>query len=447
MDETNNNESMVNNTPNEMMNRITPSPKILYETLPNWSISFTFLCFLLTLLGSLGIIFFAPTVKEFHYLKYKTLQNDLIIETPYINLLQQEITINLLFKENNFIDGLFKDNLEMNGITIYGKNNLDEDYKTINSNLTIINKILSCGKSSTNLDYYYININDKYNNYFCNPITIYRDRFILYNYLKIEINNLNLNEINSIIRNDVLFIRIETINKEYTIFESIIRLIYVFISLFIFIFYLFYLIKFKKLIKMENILILFYLIFLFLFNNPFYLFTFLEMNIFPFLNIFFNSLFISYFLFFILMMTDLSNFTKNKNTNILLNLFLSLIFYLFLTITLLHDRFETYTNIIKIKYNIVNLPIYGTIRLSILFIGIVICYIILYNIFKYFEMNKNYKFKMFYILTLLVIALLGTNFIIYLFFNYANNAITYLAIFPLFNFYGCLLTIYFIPVQ
>jgi hypothetical protein len=59
--------------------------------------------------------------------------------------------------------------------------------------------------------------------------------------------------------------------------------------------------------------------------------------------------------------------------------------------------------------------------------------------------TQGSRFKVFFVLTFLVVFTLAANYLTFILFDYANNAAQYLSLFPIVNYYAFLLAIYFLP--
>ncbi|EFC48451.1 predicted protein [Naegleria gruberi] len=468
-----------------MANEKAPPPNysVLIDTLPSWSIVLTFIFFFLSVFGSVGILFFAPTVKQ--HIEHKVIttaddyskilkgQDQFTIQTSRLVKSNQEVTISLLFRENeNFVSGLNKKDLKLNILSIEGSND-DTTFHPIVSEKFTIQRALQCGTSA---DY-----NGK--SYFCAPVIVYRERYISYPTYRIKVQIENL-DVSSLLRSDTLFYRLETIRSDFTTFESVMRYLYAAISIIIFIFYSFILLKYQtfRYAKTEQKWILFLLISLILFNNPLFIGEWLANDwILPFLNIIFQSTFISFFLLFLMVITASANThpkLRTVNFYIWKSIF-TLLFWCCLTVSLLFERYETFSDRLMYSY-LIDAPLFGIIRIGVIGLGGLMLLYIFYQIFKtlggndFIQLAENLnntqplnqelkdklamniisysntnqssvRFKYFFILTFLVLVVLGANMFSFLILNTSDNAVQYLGVFPLLNFYCIMLAIYFLP--
>ncbi|KAG2383599.1 hypothetical protein C9374_004270 [Naegleria lovaniensis] len=493
-----------------------PNYSVLIDTLPSWTIILTFIFFFLSVFGCVGVLFFAPNYKHFVTEKAQRVTNDLgqvlngekslIIPTPYLKKANQEITISLLFKENTeLVSGLTREGIGMTILSIQGSAD-----NTLFHNMTQhpypITRSLNCeGESNSQL--VPSSVLDTYSNYFCNPIVIYRDRYITYPFYRIELLLHHDNGLmQSLLRDDVLFYRIEYVNTDFTEFESTIRYLYSAISIIVFLFYGFILLKYQKYsyAKTEQKWILFLLLLLILFNNPLFIGDWMANDwLLPFLNVIFQATFIGFYLLFLMVITASANTHPKERTFYrfyLWKFILSLLFWSCLCMSMLYERFETFGD--RVVYDYISMSdhsIFGLFRVLVMFFGAIATLYIFYQIFKALggndfvqladKINKTYlrnssitaptasnatihdqqaieslkhkvamniisysnthqssvRFKYFFILTFLVLLLLCANLFSFLYLNNANSSAQYLGVFPLFNFYGIMLAIYFIP--
>lgn len=512
-----------------------PNYSVLIDTLPSWTILLTFIFFFLSVFGCVGVLFFAPNYKHFVTDKIQNVimngvnlrqvlngEKPFVIPTPQFKKANQEITISLLFKENTeLVSGLTRDGVGITILSIQGSSDNTVFHNMTNHSYKITRSLNCEGSSnignhntpetrSSSVLLSMTSVLDTYTNYFCTPMVIYRDRYITYPFYRIELQLQNDNGLaqQSLLRDDVLFYRIEYVNIEFTEFESTIRYLYCAISILVFLFYGFILLKYQKYsyAKTEQKWILFLLLLLILFNNPLFIGDWMANDwLLPFLNVIFQATFISFYLLFLMVITASANTHPKERTftRFYLWKFINcLLFWTCLCISMLYERFETFGD--RVVYDYISFEdhsIFGLFRVCVMFFGGIATLFIFYQIFKALggndfvqlaeKVNKAYlsnhalqpshsltsnniihdqqvieslkhkvamniisysnthqssvRFKYFFILTFLVLLLLCANLFSFLYLNNANSSAQYLGVFPLFNFYCILLAIYFIP--
>jgi len=219
--------------------------------------------------------------------------------------------------------------------------------------------------------------------------------------------------------------------------------------------------------KTEQKWVALFLLGLNMFNNPFFIGEWTANHwFFPLLNILFQSTFAAIFLLFILVMTHSALVAPKQRTFLsfyLPKFFLVSALWLLITLVLSWERFNEVTDpTISMK----DIPFFGSLRIIIAFIGALLLLQILFYMVKAVGGNdivetanntiddprgaidlksSRTRFKMFFILTFVLLLIVAADFVTFVMFDYANNAAQYLSLLPLANYYGILLAIFFLP--
>jgi hypothetical protein len=365
----------------------------------------------------------------------------------------QEVSFSVLLRRNSSqVIALSKHDVRIQ-VSVAGKYHVNDQFAVPFRGPTLHTRTLSCPRDS----------------YFCKPIVVFRQRYIMYPYYRISFRFLNLDELyNSGFLDDVLFTKFEFTNREYTTFETSLRLVFLFASMVIFVFYMVSLFWSQewKFCKTEQKWIALLLSVLILFNNPFFIADWSASHwFFPTLEILFQSTFAFVFLLFIMVMTH-SALVHPSNRGILFYLpkiILVSILWILITAVLCWERFGELNDP---SMDIAEMNYFYLLKIAIAVLGtIIVCQIgfhtvkaivgddiirTVHNAFDNGDTALNMKtsgdrFKVLFFLNILVLLIIAVDYASFLLFDYANNAAQYLSLFPLVNYYAILLAIFFLP--
>ncbi len=366
----------------------------------------------------------------------------------------QEISFSVLLKQKKSFQGLFKNDLLMD-VTVSGKYERGDTYQEPFRQIQRHNRTLTCSNSG----------------YFCEPLIVFKQRYIVYPYYQVTIRFLNVKELyESGFFEDVLFTKFEYTNTEYTAFETTVRAIFLIMSSVVSLFYIVSLLYSQQwsYCKTEQKWIALLLVALNLFNNPFFIAEWTANHwFFPLLNIVFQSTFAAIFLLFILVMTHSALVAPNRRTFLSFyfpKIFLVSILWILITLVFSWERFNEVTDP---TIHLTDIPFFGPLRIIIGLIGTILLLQVLFNMVRAVTGGENVarnmnetlddprgaldlksstvRFKMFFILTFFLLLIVAADFISFVLFDYANHAAQYLSLLPLVNYYGILLAIFFLP--
>jgi hypothetical protein len=464
---------------------------VLIDVLPNFAVLLAFVLFFVAISGSIGIIFFAPAVESFLEEKIQPHARNTTISDPNdlsqyftgdlsviqeserfgsVNKTNQQLIFTLLFKEkSDFVLELDKQDVQLE-TTVEAKNSKYDNYSRVQGP-TKHTRSLQCSTQKK---------------YFCTPIVTFVDRYINYPFYRVTVNISGLAEVYTTgFLDDVIYSQIETTNSEYTLFETILRALFVLISIIVTVYYSVMLFRMQtwSYCKLEQKWLLVVLISLIFFNNPLYIGSWATVGtdpwFWPMLNVLFQANCASLLLFFIMIMTHsavLPTAAGERHRTFwsfyAIKILLVLSLWLLITITLLWERFNQATDP---SFEATEIPFYGQIRIAVVIVAVTIFIMITYYILRAVAgddllyvatqaLNRSsadvrgggyrqyrshysvsYRFRFFLALTFLVLVTIGVDFSTFLLVDYANNAAQYLSIFPLLNYYVILLAVFFLP--
>ncbi|KAL0491446.1 8 TM domain-containing transmembrane protein [Acrasis kona] len=442
----------------------------LVDVLPSFVILAAFFVFFLSVLGSIGIIAFAPTVKQV-YTHKATIDGDysgffngahsIIQESNVlgkVNKTNQEITFSILLKERT-VNKLNKNDLYLN-TSIQGLS--DDKWIDIHQSQSL-QRSISCDSSSSQ--------------YFCSPIVTYLTRYIEYKEYRVITTLSGIGAVyKAELLEDVIFSQIETTNSNYTTFEMTLRSIFTIMSVIVTLYYSLMLFRMQtwSYCKVEQKWIMVLLPSLIMFNNPLFLVN--DVYLFTLIDIVFQSSCVCLLLLFVLIMSHsavlpMHNGTQRRSFNFYLpKLLLVACLWLLITVTLIWERFN------EIADPIHEIPFFGQVNMAIAMIGLIIFLLVVYYTIRavagddvFYEallkldrsdahdtrsnFRQHYvsqysisaKYKFFLGLTVLVCMVLGVDFVTFLMKDDVNSAAQYLSMFPLLNYYVITLALFFLP--
>ncbi|KAL0481512.1 8 TM domain-containing transmembrane protein [Acrasis kona] len=435
------------------------------------SIIITTILLLAAIACSAAILVFAPPVKEvyeeeigragsnsgIYFLENSTIRQD-GFKIGILQRSHQEISFSLLFKETDTVKGIDRAGLVIETeVSTVTSDNVTE----IVQPLTNHTRPLKCSN----------------NNYFCDPIITFFNRFLLHD--RVFIVNVRIEELEQLYKSgqieDVIYSRIEITHPNYTIFETIIRSTFVVTSIIVLFYYAVMLFRMQtwSYCRMEQKWILVLLTSLTLFNNPFFIGTWLTDHVYTWLilNIFFQSTTICLVLLFVLITSHVASQAIQETRTFvkfyLPKLFLVGCLWIFITVTSLWERFNQMESFDQAIDPTMTIPFAEQIdwvvtALSI-FIVIVILYYIVRAVIGQSMLSKNNravglsysyyrsrysvsnKYKFFLCTTLIMVFLIGGFYLSLYFSEYANSAVQHLCILPLINYYVITMALFFLP--